>query len=796
MISLRPFMRRIRVFVSVPLLCLLLLPLAPVHAQQRATRPRVVPTSSDTPAPKPSSSKEKASQPTAPTKSRSPEPSTQHPAPSTRPAEPTIRIGIATNADFANITCDGPMARLDLETKETEEIASGKVTVQLNAGESRKRRGGNYRVQVASLKTNRDAEELAQKLRKRFDEPVKTHFDRETESYVVSVGEYASSSDAQTMMVRVSNAGYRQPSVAREGVSIPSTKSDGRWRLSATAANGDDIASGVDRVAFIALEPDHSPLKYLNSTYRGRLEVFLNKRGRMTVVNILPMEDYVRGVVPNELSPNAFPQLEALKAQAVAARTYAVKNKGNYGAEGFDLLPTAMSQVYGGRSSEHPLTDRAVLETRGMVATYNGEPINALYTSTSGGRTESVEHVYGRAVPYLKSVTVAPRRSVRLNDRWIATTRKFAATTLAGSASLARELAVLSVIGFPFSDKDDEYDLERPCSERECNNWAFTLSQLAQVKRPDGLVSKSNTLGGFARTVLGAIYGNESPARLMTVEDANYLLGSDAASVPEPFRVDVAFLLREGILKLTPGNPFKGSFSRATAIGIMARALLGRSLPKLISGTARPFDGQLAIRGAKGKDDPRYPIAANAYLFRKVGGDLVPVERAQIIGGEAVAFHLDARGKIDYLEISPVLNGATSDRFSQFSWWDERLTPGELRARLARVNLNVGDVIDIEPVSRGESERVAQLKIVGTQRTATVDGIRIRSALGIRESLFVVIRERDEKGTITTFRLRGRGWGHGVGLCQVGAYGLALEGYTYEQILKHFYTGIQLTRMY
>ncbi len=784
--------RRIRGFVSFTLFLFLIAPLAPVRAQQRPTRPRVVPTPTDIPA-KSSSSKTNP-ETSIPTKSRIPELSTQHSAPSTRSAEPTIRIGIATNADFVNITCDGPMARIDLETRETEEIASNKVTVQLNAGESRKRRGGSYRVQVASLKSDRDARELAKKLRERFDEPVKTHYDEDAESYIVSVGDYSSSSDAQTMMVRVSNAGYRQPSVAREGVST--RKSDGRWLLSATAANGDDVASGVNRMAFVALDSDRSPLKYLNSTYRGRLEIFLNKRGRMTVVNELPMEEYIRGVVPNELSPNAFPQLEALKAQAVAARTYAVKNKGNYGAEGFDLLPTAMSQVYNGRSSEHPLTDRAVLETRGMVATYNGEPINALYTSTSGGRTENVEYVYGRAVPYLKSVTVAPRPSVRANDRWVTTTRRFAATTLAGSASLARELALLAVAGFPFSDKTDEYDLQRECSERECNNWAFTLTQLTQAKPMSGLVSKSNTLGGFARTVLTAIYGDESPARLLTGQDADYLLGPDAASVPTAFRTDVAFLFREGILKLTPTNPFKERFSRATALGIMARALIGRGLPKLVTGTARPFDGQVAIRGAKGKDDPRYSVAPNAYIFRKVGGDLVPVERAEIIGGEAVAFHLDSKGKIDYLEISPVLNGATSDRFSQFSWWDERLTPGDIRARLAKVNVNVGDILDIEPVTRGESQRVATLKVTGTQRTATIEGIRIRSALGIRESLFVVIRDRDEKGNVTAFRLRGRGWGHGVGLCQVGAYGLALEGYTYQQILKHFYTGIQVTRMY
>ena len=73
-------------------------------------------------------------------------------------------------------------------------------------------------------------------------------------------------------------------------------------------------------------------------------------------------------MVPNELSPAAFPEIEALKAQAVAARTYALRNKGEYLFKGYDLCATAACQVYRGRSTEHPLTDQAVAETRGLVA--------------------------------------------------------------------------------------------------------------------------------------------------------------------------------------------------------------------------------------------------------------------------------------------------------------------------------------------------------------------------------------------------------------------------------------------
>jgi stage II sporulation protein D len=77
-----------------------------------------------------------------------------------------------------------------------------------------------------------------------------------------------------------------------------------------------------------------------------------------------------------------------------------------------------------------------------------------------------------------------------------------------------------------------------------------------------------------------------------------------------------------------------------------------------------------------------------------------------------------------------------------------------------------------------------------------VRGGRIRSALGLREQLFVIDRKYDEQGRLTNFVFTGRGWGHGVGMCQVGAYGMARAGLPYEQILKNYYTGIDLTKMY
>lgn len=88
------------------------------------------------------------------------------------------------------------------------------------------------------------------------------------------------------------------------------------------------------------------------------------------------------------------------------------------------------------------------------------------------------------------------------------------------------------------------------------------------------------------------------------------------------------------------------------------------------------------------------------------------------------------------------------------------------------------------------------LEVIGDAGTARITGDRVRSALGLREQLFVIERDYDAEGRVDRFTFAGRGWGHGVGMCQVGAYGPADSGYKYDQVLKTYYTGVSLTKIY
>lgn len=136
-------------------------------------------------------------------------------------------------------------------------------------------------------------------------------------------------------------------------------------------------------------------------TFRGKLVARASGEG-LYVINDVGLDDYIKGVVPNE-SPASWPAA-ALKAQAVAARSYALAT--DAGGAGFDQYDDTRSQVYVGKSTEQPTTNRAVRRTAGKVLRYDGEVIPAYFSSSSGGQTENVEFGFGGGTPrpYLKSV--------------------------------------------------------------------------------------------------------------------------------------------------------------------------------------------------------------------------------------------------------------------------------------------------------------------------------------------------------------------------------------------------------
>jgi stage II sporulation protein D len=212
----------------------------------------------------------------------------------------------------------------------------------------------------------------------------------------------ASPDERGNFVARFTHAGLNFPGTTPGGP-FTVTRSDGVAQI--------DVRRGTTSLAHvpgnIVLSSPDGIVRIGTRLYRGVAEVHIaSGGGALAGINELPLEQYLWGVVPRELGPSAFPELEALKAQSVAARTYAIANFNKRVSDGYNLLPTTADQVYGGFQDEHLLSNQAVNETEGVIATADGiRPIEALYFSTSGGFTANNEDVFNSAaVGYLRGI--------------------------------------------------------------------------------------------------------------------------------------------------------------------------------------------------------------------------------------------------------------------------------------------------------------------------------------------------------------------------------------------------------
>lgn len=187
-------------------------------------------------------------------------------------------------------------------------------------------------------------------------------------------------------------------------------------RLAVTVSGGYLTAAGKKMTSPVEVTSS-SPINYDKKNYLGKFSL-LAQSGKITVVNVLDVESYLRGVLKMEANPE-WP-MEALKAQAIISRTFALNQMGRHGGSGFDVCPLAHCQVYRGINAHDPRTDKAIAATKGRVLTYRGKLARAFFHSDSGGRTASVKDVWGGDFPYLRSVA-DPIPSGSPYSNWTAT---------------------------------------------------------------------------------------------------------------------------------------------------------------------------------------------------------------------------------------------------------------------------------------------------------------------------------------------------------------------------------------
>lgn len=214
--------------------------------------------------------------------------------------------------------------------------------------------------------------------------------------YFVRTGAYESGEQAAAAMGALGSAGAKVVGTSVYAVTVTAT---GTSEVIFQFDGGETRTLGV----VPGLEAGIAPLTWFkNNRYCGGFRYQRLGGGNLTVVNVVRMEDYVRGILPHEMSPS-WP-LEALKAQAVTARTFARSSHDKHASYHFDVCTSTDCQVYQGVGSANENTDRAVAETAGQYVWYNGTLAQTYYYSCNGGGSEDVKNVWEADLPYLKGV--------------------------------------------------------------------------------------------------------------------------------------------------------------------------------------------------------------------------------------------------------------------------------------------------------------------------------------------------------------------------------------------------------
>jgi stage II sporulation protein D len=743
-------------------------------------------------------------------------------------SEPLIRIGLSTNSSSVTITTSDSSLVAVSPDEPARMLSATRVT--LAARTYRPPEVENFRIEFQNLPTQADANALAKDIREATGETALPSLDSASNTWKVWVGAVKDSSiDADELKAKLAEKGFDDAVVVSEKKTVASPEaialsqqlktagsSEVRSLIKPTGASqpnpGAAVASNLREVivngpgefanysslksvAIGSVNERANPVKLNGKAYRGKIEVFVNSRGSLTVVNVVPLEEYLLGVVPSELG---LPQLEAQKAQAVAARTYAVANIGTFGKQGFDMVPTVSSQVYKGVSIETAMGTQAVRSTRGLVATYNGKPINAYYTSTCGGRTEDGGNIFDKGEPYLKGVECSLEGRRHFEPFLIKTSRTAAKVREQSNLELVRLMSLLASNGFQLStgQMTDDWFEDSP-TESEMSNWLNNLATRFGKVYPNVDKNTSKPME-LARIIASFVYAPGYTDTMLSESDINYQLGfDDANSVPRERRADLAHLLRDGYFSLYPDLTIQPNrpFSRARMLRLIRQIYEKKKwMAETQTGVTKPSaDGKLVLR--TGKTDRQLVIRPDVFLFREFGATMYPVREAALVGGETVNYQLDSLGAVKYLEIKPSESPTTAENASPWVYWNKSASAGEVQSRLSRYVRGIGTLYDVNVKKVGYSRRPIELEIIGSNGVKTLKGGKIRSALRLPEQLFVM-NKRYDGSRVASYTFTGRGWGHGVGMCQYGAFGLAKMGVKYDEIIKHYYSGVDLTRMY
>ncbi len=696
--------------------------------------------------------------------------------------KPVIKIGIGVNLSDMKISSSSGMKIYEINSH-YRLLAEDIDEVYIKG--SKEKLTEKFVIQVAQTKNRKKADNIAKEIGSKIKNRVfvTSHIGNEISGiFLVKVGDFLTRGDALNFIKTLNQIGVTDTWILRENITEKESKP--LWIFIKSELKS---LSGKTDLYFI---PSHyrSYLTFNRRDYRG-IFVLKSTRKGMYLINVLNIEDYLKGVVPSELSPYTFSELEAHKAQAVAARTYAMGRLGMNKDLGFDFGDTPKTQFYQGMSAEHSLSNKAVDLTKGEVARYRGRLIDALYTSTCGGMTENIENIFGGpSLSYLQSTECVYEKQ----NEFLLKSRKMMRPIQINGGDISPDIAGLISLKVISSETNPAY-YQQDASFDEAVSWINNVRAFLGKKNEN--FSPEDTSLNFvtlAHLIIDAFKWHNRVENLLLESERDHIM-KDYNGVEGEAKNYLAYLIQEGIF-LSPeamGDPDE----------ILTRGELAFYLAKVVQNYRHiSHEGifkmlnkdRIELEGEEEKK--QFVLSPDLFLLRNNGGNYTFASHAYLLTGDKVRI-IENDGQIQLLEVIYPPHTNILDRSSSFHRWKVRVSREALEKRVNRY-YPIGKLIDIIPQRRGASKRAVKILITGTETTAIVRGLRIRRVLNLKETLFVIDREYDGEGNITHFIFCGRGLGHGVGLCQVGAFGMAQAGAMYKEILKKYYKGIKIQKIY
>lgn len=456
---------------------------------------------------------------------------------------------------------------------------------------------------------------------------------------------------------------------------------------------------------------DNDFLKFENINYRGSiLLILVNKK--ILIINKLSIEDYLYGVVPKEMGPKKYPSIEALKAQAIVARSYALYKTKKPKNKFYDLCSTPACQVYGGASAEFELSNRAVNETKGLVlVNSDGEIQETFYMATCGGHTSYGKNIFPHS-QHSKNFPSKP--CFELPAFEINSVKK---------TNLKKEAGVLKILW------NDNFTLgiRKYFGIKEDKNYCFAF--LKFLKENGKNCKDLFSLPLFKDTYISYLKGEKEENLLWEIAYKIFFSRGEIKN----FSAIFSYLEEDKIYFLQEENP--------------------------------------------------YCLNNDLLLFLKRNNEIINTERIVIYPSDKVEVILSENNILSLEKQEPNINEYADGR-AEKSKWLIFLKNEEIAEKL-----KMQKVEKLEILEKSKEGRVLKLKISGGDKQVILERLDVRFKLDLPEILFEIIPSPDG------YFFYGSGWGHGVGLCQEGAFGMGCFGLDYEYILKYYYPSFKIKKL-